>query len=169
MVIAPKSRFFTTMSVYRLKDRPHGKPRKLPWRAVVPRPGQTPLKKQFADRQEATVWEAERKKEERLRDVPEFQRSQEIKSLRQHTVRDLIFDHIKANPGMGSNDILSLNQFARDKICLKSVLDFSKQDVHRWIEKKRKETWKPPGSKGDGKPISPRTVRRQANIIQRVF
>jgi integrase len=164
-----KGAFDPTMSVYRLKDKPHGKPRKLPWRAVAPRQGETPLKKQFADRQEAIIWEAERRKEERLKDVPEFQRAQELKNLRQHTVRDLVFDYIKANPEMNTNDILSLNQFARENICSKSVLDFSKQDVHRWIEKKKNKTWKPPGAKGEGTPISPRTIRRQLNIVQRVF
>ena len=168
-IIPTGARFNPTMAVYRLKDKPHGKARKLPWRAVVPREGQKPLKKQFADRNEATIWEAERKKEERLRDVPEFQRTQELKNLRQHTVRDLVFDHIKRHPDMNTNEVLSLNQFARENICSKSVLDFSKQDVHRWIEKKKNETWKPPGAKGQGKPISPRTVRRQLNILQRVF
>ena len=84
-------------------------------------------------------------------------------------MRDLVFEHIKRHPDMSTNEVLSLNQFARENICSKSVLDFSKQDVHRWIEKKKNETWKPPGAKGEGKPISPRTVRRQLNIIQRVF
>ena len=157
------------MSVYRLKDKPHGKARKLPWRVVVPRAGQKPLKKQFADRNEAVVWEAERKKKERLKDVPEFKRTQELKNLRSHTVRDLVFDYIKANPNTGTTDVLSLNQFARESICSKSLLDFSKQDANRWIEKKKNETWKPPGAKGEARPISPRTVRRQLNIVQRVF
>src|SRR5262249_52464614 len=30
-------------------------------------------------------------------------------------------------------------------------------------------TWKPPGSNGEAKPLSPRTIRRLLNIIQRVF
>ena len=115
-IIPTGARFNPTMAVYRLKDKPHGKARKLPWRAVVPREGQKPLKKQFADRNEATIWEAERKKEERLRDVPEFQRTQELKNLRQHTVRDLVFDHIKRHPDMNTNEVLSLNQFARENI-----------------------------------------------------
>jgi integrase len=70
---------------------------------------------------------------------------------------------------MNHNDVLSLNQFARENITSKSVVDFSKQDAYRWIEKKRNETWKPPGSKVEPKPLTPRTIRRQANIIQRVF
>jgi len=157
------------MSLHHLKDRPHGNPRKLPWRAVVARKGQKPLAKQFATREEASIWEAELKKQERLRDAPEYKQSQELKALRQRTIRDLIFDYIKSHPEMNTSDVLSLNQFARENICAKSVLDFSRQDVFRWIEKRKNETWKSPGSNGDAKPITPRTVRRQANIIQRVF
>jgi integrase len=157
------------MSIHRLKDKPHGKARKLPWRAVVSRKNQKPLIKQFSDRQEAILWEAERRKEQRLQDVPEFRRAKELENLRKLSVRDLIFDYIKQNPKLGTTDIISLNQFSRESICSKSVLDFSRQDVHRWIEKKKKQTWKPPGTNGEAKPITPRTVRRQANIVQRVF
>jgi hypothetical protein len=151
------------MSVYKLKDRPHGKPRTLQWRAVVPRAGQKPLIKQFADKTEAIIWEEEFRKQERLKDAPEYKYSLELKNLRQHSVRELIFDHIKNNPTLSTYNVLSLNQFARENVCSKSVLDFSPQDIHRWIAKKRAETWKPPGSKGEPRPITPRTVRRQAS------
>jgi integrase len=157
------------MSVYMLTDRPHGKPRTLPWRAVVPRQGQKPLIKQFASKAEAIIWESEFRKQERLKDAPEYKYSLELKHLRQHSVRELIYDYIKSNPTLNTNNVISLNQFARENICSKSVLDFSTQDVHRWIAKKKNETWKPPNSKGEPRPITPRTVRRQANIVQRVF
>ncbi len=157
------------MSIHRLTDKPHGKARKLPWRAVVSRKHEKPLVKQFADKREAILWEAERRKEQRLRDVPEFRRAKDLENLRNVSVKDLIHEHIKQNPDLGPTDVITLNQFSRESICSKSVLDFSRQDVARWIEKKQRETWKPPGSNGEAKPITPRTVRRQASAVQRVF
>jgi len=158
------------MSIHKLTDKPHGKkPRKLPWRAVVSRKGEKPIVKHFASRNEAIMWEAARRQEQRLQDVPEFRRQRELEKLRQVSVRDLIFEFIKLNRELGNSDVISLNQFAREAICTKSVLDFSRQDAHRWIERKQNQTWKPPGSNGEAKPITPRTVRRQASIVQRVF
>ena len=154
------------MSVFKIKA---GKARTLPWRAVVSRKGQKPLVSHFANRLEAQMWEAKQSKAFRLRDVPEYKKAQELQSLRRYSVRDLVLDHIRLNPALGTNDILALHQFARESVAGKSVLDFSEQDVNRWVERKRHATWKPPGSNGEGKRISPRTIRRQANIIQRVF
>src|SRR5690349_15028308 len=113
------------MSVFKLKDKPHGKSRQLPWRAVVPRSGQSPLVKHFADKQEAVIWEAEHKKQQRLKDIPEFRQSHELKTLKSVTVKDLIDDYINSNPNIHPNNILSLKQFEREDICSKSVLDFT--------------------------------------------
>jgi integrase len=157
------------MSVYRLKDKPHGKPRALPWRAVVPREGQNPLRKQFRSREEATVWEGEQRRVERLKDIPAYRQAQELQTLKNVTVRDLIDDYINSKPNVHPNNIFTLRQFAREDICDKSVLAFTEQDANRWIAKKQNETWKPPGSKGEPKPLTPRTVRRQVNIIMQVF
>ena len=157
------------MSVYRLKDKPHGKLRGLPWRAVVPREGQSPLRKQFRSRDEATIWESEQRRVERLKDIPAYRQAQELQTLKNVTVRDLIDDYINSKPNVHPNNIITLRQFAREDICEKSVLAFTAQDANRWIAKKQQETWKPPGSKGEPKPLTPRTVRRQANIVMQVF
>src|SRR6516165_9226795 len=154
------------MSVFKIKA---GKARTLPWRAVVSRKGQKPLVSHFANRLEAQMWEAEQRKAFRLRDVPEYRQAQELQSLRSYSVRDLVFDHIRLNPALGTNDILALHQFARETVAAKSVLDFTRQDVFQWVERKQNATWKPPGSNGEGKRLSPRTIRRQANAIQRLF
>src|SRR5262249_9197306 len=50
-----------------------------------------------------------------------------------------------------------------------NLIQLTKQDANRFIEKKKHETWKPPGSNGEAKPLSPRTISRLRNIIQRVF
>jgi integrase len=158
------------MSVYKLRDKPHGKARKLPWRAVVPREGQKRLIQHFLTREEANMWEAERRKEQRLNDVPEFQHAQELKNLRNITVRDLIFEYIKANPTkFGATDICTLNTFAREEIASKSVLEITKQDARNWVQKKLNSTWKPPKAKREPKQLTARTVRRHCNIVQGAF
>jgi integrase len=154
------------MSVFKLKD---AKVRKLPWRGVVQRQGHSRLTKQFPTRQEAELWEQEQKKRERLRDVPEYQRMVELKELGQHTVKDVVDFYIASNPHLSRNNLITLNAFLRDNICSKNLLQLTKQDVNWFIEKKKNATWKSPGSNGEAKPLSPRTIRRLLNILQRVF
>jgi integrase len=154
------------MSVFKLKD---AKARKLPWRAVVARQGQSRLSKQFPTRQEAELWEQEHKKQERLRDVPEYQRMVELKELARHTVRDVVEFYIASNPNLSRNNLITLNAFLREDIASKNLIHLTKQDVNWFIEKKKHEEWKPPGSVGEAKPLSPRTIRRLLNIVQRVF
>jgi integrase len=146
------------MSVYRMKD----KSRALPWRAVVPREGQKPLIQQFASRGEALMWENEFRKRERLRDVPEYQQALQIQKLGGITVNDLVEYYIADHPSISKNDLIKLRAFQRESICSKGVLDLSRQDVNRFIEKKTNDKW-------NGKIITPRTIRRQLNIVQRVF
>jgi integrase len=154
------------MSVFRLKD---AKARNLPWRAVVSREGHKRLIKHFPNRQEAEMWESERKKEERLKDVVEFRQAQQLRTLGASTVKNLVDEFIRDNPAIHPNNIIILNQFSRDPIAAKSLRDLTRQDANRYVAKKLKETWKPPNSNREPKPLSPRTVRRQVNIIQRVF
>ena len=153
------------MSVKKLQD---GK-RNLPWRAVVGRKGQGRLTKQFATRQEAKDWEQEMMKQERMRDVPAYRQMAELKELGKHTVRDLVEHYIASNPQLGKNTLIALNAFLREDICSKNLLQLSKQDVNWFVKKKEGQTWKPPGSNGEAKPLSPRTIRRLLNIVQRVF
>ena len=137
------------------------------WQVMVRLAGYPPRSRTFpahTDKKHAYEWGLEEERKLKLGDVPTLQR----KALQDITIRLLIDDYTKHN-SLGANHVMSLNQFARDPICSKSLLEFNKQDVHRWIEKKKHETWKPPNSKGEAKPLSPRTVRRQLNIIQRVF
>jgi integrase len=154
------------MSVFKLKDT---KSRSLPWRAVVPRQGQGRLTKQFPTRQEAEMWEGEMMKRERLRDVPEYQRAVELKELGQHTVRNLVEFYIASNANLPKNTLITLKAFLRDDICSKNLLQLTKPDINWFVKRKESETWKPPGSNGEAKPISPRTIRRLLNIVQRVF
>jgi integrase len=154
------------MSVFKLKD---AKSRSLPWRAVVSRQGNGRLTKQFATRQEAELWEQEHKKRERLKDVPEYQRMTELKELGQHTVKDVVEFYIASNKQLSKNNLITLKAFLREGISSKNLLQLTKQDANWLIEKKKNETWKAPGSNGEGKPLSPRTIRRLLNIIQRVF
>src|SRR4051812_27279601 len=125
------------MSVFKLKD---AKGRKLPWRAVVSRPGRSRLSKQFPTRQEAEMWEQEHKKRERLKEVPEYQRMVELKELGQHTVKDVVDFYIASNPHLSRNNRITLNAFLREDICETNLLQLTKQNVNWFIEKKRNET-----------------------------
>jgi integrase len=153
------------MSVYKMKD----KARDLPWRAVISRKHQPPLRKHFATREEAQMWESYHRKAERLRDVPEFRAAADLQKFAKVSVKDLVEDFIIDHPAMNRNDVISLRRFATEEVASKSLVEFSKQDVYRWIEKRQRDTWKPPGSKVKGRPLTPRTIRREANIVQRVF
>src|SRR5262249_30111087 len=154
------------MSVFKLKD---AEARNLPWKAVVGRQGLPRLNKCFATRQEAKDWEQEMKKQERMKDVPAYRQMAELKELAQHTVKDVVEFYIESNPQLSRNNLIVLRAFLRDDICSKNLLQLTKQDVNRFVKKKETETWKPPGSNGEAKPLSPRTIRRLLNIIQRAF
>jgi integrase len=148
----------SVMSVYRMKD----KSRALPWRAVVPREEQKPLIQQFASRKEALMWENEFRKRERLRNVPEYQQALLAQKLGGITVNDLVESYITDHPSINPRDLIKLRAFQRESICTKGVLDITRQDVNRFIEKKSNDKW-------NSKIITPRTVRRHLNIIQSVF
>jgi integrase len=154
------------MSVFKLKD---AESRTLPWRAVVFRQGQKRLTKHFPTRAEAQEWEAELKKRERFKDLPHYQRDAELQELKNYTVADLVHYYIEKNPHLGNSNIIILRAFLREDICKLNLLELSKQDINWFVEKKKQDVWKPPNSKGEAKPLSPRTIRRQLNIIQRVF
>jgi integrase len=115
------------------------------------------------------MWEQEHKKRERLKEVPEYQRMVELKELGQHTVKDVVDFYIASNKHLSRNNLITLNAFLREDICEKNLLQLTKQNVNWFIEKKKNETWKSPGSNGEAKQLSPRTIRRLLNILQRVF
>ena len=115
------------------------------------------------------MWEQEHKKRERLKEVPEYQRMVELKELGQHTVKDAVDFYIASNKHLSRNNLITLNAFLREDICEKNLLQLTKQNVNWFIEKKKNETWKSPGSNGEAKQLSPRTIRRLLNILQRVF
>jgi integrase len=93
----------------------------------------------------------------------------ELRELKNYTVADLVHYYIEKNPHLPASTMIRLRAFLREDICTLNLLELSKQDVNWFVEKKKQEVWKPPGGKGEAKPLSPRTIRRQLNIIQRVF
>jgi hypothetical protein len=151
------------MSVFRLKD---AAARTLPWRAVVSRKGgRSRLVKHFLSRREAEMWEHKHKKEERMRDVPEHQQTEQLRLYGQCTVKDLVQDYLAARPAIHPSNLTMLRQFMRDPLASKSLLELTRQDVNRFIARRLTDTWKPPNSKGEPKQITPRTVRRHINIF----
>jgi integrase len=154
------------MSVFKLKD---AKSRTLPWRAVVFRQGQSRLTKMFPTRQEAEMFESHHKQAERLKGIPEYEKAKEHQNFSQKKVKDVIQDYITDNPSMSNNNLVTLKAFLREPIVEKNLLEFSKQDVNRFIAKRKKDTWKVPNWHTEAKPITPRTIRRQLRVLSGAF
>ena len=106
---------------------------------------------------------------DRLRDVPEYQQAKQLRIFGQCTVKELVQDYINSKPTIHPSNLTMLRQFMRDPLTSKTVLELTRQDVNRFKERRLNDTWKPPGSTGEPKQISPRTVRRHMNIIAMVF
>lgn len=88
-----------------------------------------------------------------------------IDDLKKHTVGDIVRRYLKeVTPHKGSavSEATVLNAFLRRDICKKSLAYIKKQDAWAYINERLQETWR-------GKPITPRTVRREINSIQHAF
>jgi hypothetical protein len=137
------------------------KPRTLPWRAQVHRKGHKVMVKMFANRKEAERWADEQERSIRLAGLPLT-----IDDLKNHTVREIVEryrDEITPTKGCCVSERSALNNFLRHKdISEKSLAYVSRQDAWKYINDRLKENW-------HGKPITPRTVRREVNSIQHVF
>lgn len=141
------------------------KPRTLPWRAYVK--GPQPKVRMFLTREEADLWAGEYEREIRLTGLPPT-----IEALKRHTVGDIVRRYLKEiTPTKGGvSETPVLNKFLKRDICSMSLASFrDKQEGYKYVSDRLKETWKSPGSKGKGKPITPRTIRREVNTIQHVF
>ena len=136
------------------------KRRTLPWRAQVRRKGHKVLVKMFASKGEAEHWATEQERTIRLTGLPHT-----IEELKKHTVGDIVRRYLKEitpTKGCRVSETTVLNKFLRHDICAKSLAYVSKQDAYKYINDRLKEIWR-------GKPITPRTVRRTINSIQRIF
>jgi integrase len=159
------------MSVFKMKDKPHGKPRKSPWCCEV-QDAQGKNKRVFRK----TKAEAQEVYEEyRTR----FRRTGlglpgTIRELKQHTARDVVRSYISNGdlsqgdedvPEGASNVFLALTKFASRDICSLNLFQFNRQVAEQYRDDRLKETWKPRGSKGEPKLISPRTVRWEISYL----
>ncbi len=136
------------------------KPRSLPWRAQVRRKGHKVLVKMFASKREAEHWATEQERTIRLRGLPPT-----FEELKKHTVSDIVRRYLKEitpTKGCRVSETTVLNKFLKRDICSKALAYISRQDAYEYVSLRLKETWK-------GKPITPRTVRRELNTIQHIF
>ena len=136
------------------------KPRTLPWRAQVHRKGHKLLVKMFATRKEAERWASEQERSIRLAGLPLT-----IDDLKKKTVGDIARKYRdEITPGKAShvNETIVLNRFLQRDICKKPLAYITSKDAYDYLTERQKDTWR-------GMPITPRTIRREVNVIQHVF
>jgi integrase len=132
------------------------------YRAHVHRKGHPLLTKGgFQYEQDAKRWALEQERNISLAGLPLT-----IDDLKRVTVEDIVRRYLKditPQKGCAVSESTVLNKFLRERDLSKKSLAFvTKQDAWKYIDDRLKETWR-------GKPITPRTVRRELNTIQHVF
>ena len=136
------------------------KPRTLPWRAQIRRKGHKPMVKMFRTKGEAERWASEQERTIRLTGLPLT-----IDELKKHTVGDIVrryLEEITPTKGCRVSETTVLNKFLRRDFCSKPLAYVSRPDAYKYVDERLKEIWR-------GKPITPRTVRREINTIQHIF
>ena len=116
-----------------------------------------------------------------IKDLPHSCLFDAANSLR--TKRDLCVDSLHTGGVTGSipvaptieikhlariSETSVLNAFKNRDICKKALAYVSKKDGYEYLNTRLKEVWYPKGAK-IGRPITPRTVRREINSIQHIF
>ena len=81
------------------------------------------------------MWESEHRKAQRLRDVPEYRQAQQLQTFGQCTVGQLVQDYIDSNPSIHGTNIIMLEKFRRDPIASKTLLELTRQDANRFVER----------------------------------
>ncbi|HEY7243025.1 MAG TPA: site-specific integrase [Xanthobacteraceae bacterium] len=143
------------------------KPRALPWLAHIHRKGHKRLIKMFKTKREAEHWAEEQERSIRLAGLPLT-----TEDLKKHTVGDIVrryLTEVTPTKGCHVSEAAVLNRFLKHPICSKALAYVNRQDAYQYVNDRLKETWKVKHGKGDPKPITPRTVRREVNSIQHVF
>jgi integrase len=143
--------------IKKLTDRPRNKP----WRGAIHRKGlRKQLVKFFRTRKEVERWAREQESSLDRTGLPLT-----IEDLKKVTVGDIVCRYlaeITPTKGCAVSEGTVLKKFLRRDICYKSLAFVSKLDAYKYINERLKETWR-------GKPITPRTIRREVNSIQRIF
>jgi integrase len=138
-----------------------GRPK--PWLAQIKRKGHPTISKAFELKANAERWEREQERSIEATGLPAT-----IKELQKHTVGDIVRRYLEEKtPGKGCavSERTVLEKFLKRDICQKSLASYasgSKEDGYKYRDGRLKETWR-------GRPITPRTVRREVNSIQHVF
>lgn len=140
-------------SIKKLTD----KPRTLPWRAKVKGKGKV---KMFLTKDEAHRWAGHYDQTIRLTGLPPT-----IEELKKHTVAEIVKRYLQEKTplkGCKVSETAVLNRFLKHDICSMSLAAIKKEYAYRHKDDRLKETW-------NGRPITPRTVRREFNSIGNIF
>lgn len=138
-------------SITKLTD----KPRTLPWRAKV-----KDKVRMFATKDEAQLWASEYERTLRMTGLPPT-----IEELRKHSVKEIVQRYLAEKTplkGCAVNETVVLTRFLRRDICALSLAAIEKKHAYEYVAQRLKEKWR-------GKPITPRTVRREVNSIAHIF
>jgi integrase len=138
------------------------KKRDKPWRARIRRKGHPQLIKMFRTRANAERW-ARRQEDS----IETFDLPLTIEALKHTTLRELVKRYvaeITPTKGCAASEAIVLNKFMERDICKLSLaaVSVTSKHAHDYIALRLKELW-------NGRPITPRTVRRELNSISHVF
>jgi integrase len=132
------------------------------FRALVARKGHRPVNKRFTDPDDAKRWIREQERAIEITGLP-----LPIDVLRKgplNTLGKLVEKYLKEKtPEKGSrvSETCTLKKFLKHDIC-KQNLPISLQDAYTYKNNRLRETYR-------GRQINPRTLRREFNILQRIF
>ncbi len=143
------------MPVFKMKD----KPRKKPW-CYEYREGDKKKRAYFKTEKEAKEIEEDSNSLKRRTGLGLLTT---IRDLERYTVRDIIRSYMDGKP---QPVLLVLHSFSIRDICSLNLFEFNEQVAEQCAKDMLKDAWKPPGSHGEPKPISPATVRWRISHIQ---
>jgi integrase len=150
----------------------------LPFR-VLCHYGNEQYSKCFPDYEEAYNWKMNENEKDRNRDNIGYLKRKDTEKLRQLKVRDVVYNYIHdLNRKLGKSgndlddldtpDVFRLHKFAQSGLGRMSLADVKKHHFVKYFEQRAKETYTNKGWSKE-KPVTPRAVGRERNILQRAF
>jgi integrase len=177
------------MSISHLKaDKKKGL-RNLPFKVKIPRRryGQRDIIKYFATRKEAELFEAAEKLKLAEKNSPgdvlkgnsvdrivsEYLYDRNISVCDYLEQKDLLNDYmrrLKLSRESEANETWVLLRFMQDPLCNKFLREVDRYDGLEYIKRRQEVRWRGPGGNWKvAKEITPRTIRKEASLLKRVF
>jgi integrase len=172
------------MSVFPMTDKPHGKPRKLPWCCELSDATGKKRRNYFATKKEAKAFEAKEKERRRTSKTGMYS----VQDLKKFTVREIIRSYMHSGDYLISEDnsvydneeeleetcelpnnqFLVLWSFSRLSMCERSLFDFDVDVAEQYKEDRLKKSYTPNGSDVE-KQYAASTIKRDIATIQKAW